>query len=370
MRDAPHLYQRIAETIRVQIARGELKPGDRLPSVRDLARQYQCTPGTVNRAYVELAREGLVTAFRGSGTRVAANPISSKAPLPLRLASLTHRAEQYLLEALSAGYTPAEAEAAFSMALARWQEIERSAVNRVAVQPTPGLRFAGSHDLCVGLLVEQLHRVHPDIPVNVKYVGSLGGLIALTRGEADLAGSHLWDDASDDYNIPFVRRILPGHRVVLLTLVHRRLGLIVAPGNPHKLTSLADLTRPGLRFINRQAGSGTRVWLEAQLRSLNLDPTTITGYDREVTTHTGVARAIAEGRAHVGIGIQAAAAAYDLGFVPLTQERYDLIIPEETWNRPELQAVIVVVRSHSFRTTVQALGGYETQETGHERWVC
>jgi putative molybdopterin biosynthesis protein len=200
-------------------------------------------------------------------------------------------------------------------------------------------------------------------------VGSLGGLMALAQGGAEIAGAHLWDEAADTYNVSFVRRLLPGRRVALLTLAYRSLGLITPPGNPHELQGLADLARPDVRLVNRQSGSGTRVWLDAQLRGLGISPESVPGYDREELTHLAVARAVEQGEATVGLGIHAAASAYGLGFVPLTEERYDLVLPEAVWEVPEAQALIDVVRSPRFKEAVVALGGYDTSQTGREVWV-
>ncbi len=363
------LYSQIAEALRRRIAAGELAPGDRLPPVRDLAREWGCTPGTVGRAYAELRREGLVVGHRGGGTRVAPSPLHAPAAR-WRWASLVNRAERFLLEALGTGHTPEEVQAALGIALARWQEASRPrprAPRRAPRQDT--LRFAGSHDLVVEQLAAHLQRQSIGLALEVQYLGSLGGLMALARGEADLAGAHLWDAATDAYNAPFVARVLPGRRVALLTLAHRRLGLLVAPGNPHGIRGLADLARPGLRFVNRQRGSGTRVWLDAHLRALGVEGAQIAGYEDEETTHLGVARAVAEGRADAGLGIQAAALAYGLDFAPLALERYDLVFPEEVWKTPACQALVEAIRSPAFRAAVEAVGGYETGETGEVRWV-
>lgn len=369
------LYQEIAESLRRRIASGELAPGDRLPPVRELADRWQCTPGTVGRAYRALADEGLVTARRGSGTHVAPNLLQPEHP-QWQWAALVNRAEQFLLEALSAGHTPPAAAAALSAAVSRWEALQN--------QPRPGaagegdqeqaagkapFRFAGSHDLAVDLLRRRLEEASPPVPLSVEYTGSLGGLMALARGEADVAGTHLWDAASDSYNVPFVRRLFPGRRVMLVTLVHRSLGLILPSGNPHEVAALSDLTRSGVRFVNRQKASGTRVWLDAQLQALDVDPAEIAGYEREETTHTAVSRAVAEGEATAGLGIHAAAAAYGLDFVGLARERYELVLTEQVCATPPARALVEAIQSPRFREAVVALGGYDTAETGHERWV-
>ena len=152
-------------------------------------------------------------------------------------------------------------------------------------------------------------------------VGSLGGLVALRDGLCHLAGSHLLDPATGEYTLPYLDRILGRTaKIAVVRLVHRDQGLLVAPGNPLGLTGIADLTRPDLRYVNRQRGAGTRVLLDHELGGLGVDPTTISGYSREEHTHLGVAAAVAAGRADTGLGIQAAARAFGLDFVPVARE--------------------------------------------------
>jgi molybdate-binding protein/DNA-binding transcriptional regulator YhcF (GntR family) len=365
------LYLEIAESLRRRIASGELRPDDRLPPVREMARRWGCTPGTVSRAYAQLAREGLVAGHRGGGTRVTPGVLDSERPA-WQWAALVNRAERFLLEALGSGHTPAQAESALSLAISRWQELRREDIPPAPKEPAlsvTGLRFSGSHDLALELVVRMLAEGPPEAQLSVEYVGSLGGLMALARGEAEIAGAHLWDEATDTYNVPFVRRLLPGRCVALLTLVHRSLGLIAPPGNPQGLQSLTDLARPDVRLVNRQSGSGTRVWLDAQLKALSISPETVAGYEREELTHLAVARAVDGGEATVGLGIRAAASAYGLDFIPLTKERYDLVLLESVWKTSMAQALVGVVRSSRFGEAVLALGGYDTSETGRETWV-
>ena len=148
------------------------------------------------------------------------------------------------------------------------------------------------------------------------------------------------------------------------------LGLITPVGNPQRLTALTDLVQPGIRFINRQRGTGTRVWLDAQLRRVRVDPAAIVGYDQEVNTHAEVARAVAEGAASVGLGIEAAAITYGLGFVRLATEPYDLVIPAEAWETPPMAATRSLARHEDARDAITALGGYETGETGRTTWIA
>jgi putative molybdopterin biosynthesis protein len=190
--------------------------------------------------------------------------------------------------------------------------------------------------------------------------------MALARGEADIAGAHLWDEDTGTYNVPFVQRVLPNRRVMLLNLVHRMQGLIVPPGNPQGLLSVSDLARPGVVFVNRQAGSGTRVWLDVQLKAAGVPADSVAGYEHEESTHLGVARAVAEGSATAGLGISAAGSAYGLDFVPLGKERYDLVVPMDVWEAPSVGALRAVVASESFRDAMLGLGGYDVSDTGTE----
>ncbi|OGO12251.1 MAG: hypothetical protein A2Y93_18195 [Chloroflexi bacterium RBG_13_68_17] len=365
----PTLSMAIAESIRRLIASGGLKPGDRLPPVRDQARRWGCTPGTVSRAYATLTREGLVVGRRGAGTRVAPRALQG-APDPHQWAGLVNRAERFLIEALGSGFSPAQVETALSLAVARWEDLQR----KPAPEATPlrrhaTLRFKGSHDLVVETLVHVLAEQAAPVALTAEYVGSLGGLMALARGEADIAGAHLWDEATDTYNAPFVQRVLPGRRVALVGLAFRSLGLILPAGNPLGLRDLADLARPGLHLVNRQSGSGTRVWLDAQLKHAGLDPLAIVGYASAENTHLAVAEQIVHGVANVGVGIQAAAAAYGLDFVPLTKERYDLVVPEDAWGSLAVRSLLSILRSDRFGEQVRALGGYDASITGQEVWL-
>jgi molybdate-binding protein/DNA-binding transcriptional regulator YhcF (GntR family) len=369
MADKSPLYQQIGEAIRQQVLDGTLKPGDLLPSVREMADRWGCTPGTVQQAYRELARQGLVVSRPGQGTRIGATlPPAPQDRSPLRRATLVHQAEAFLLEVLAAGYTPVEADVAFRAALDRWRALDVEATVAETANENI-LRFAGSHDPAVSLLAAHFPQLCLGCTLEVAFPGSLGGLIALAEGKADLAGCHLWDAETDTYNAPFVRRLLPGRRVALVTLAHRRLGFIVPPGNPAGLTRVADLAQPGLRFINRQRGAGTRVWLDAQLHAHGLSPEKVTGYAHEVATHSEVARAVAEGRAGAGMGVEAAALAYALDFVLLTTERYDLVVPAEVFATEPARSLTGWLVSAKGHEAIAGLGGYETGETGRMEWV-
>jgi molybdate-binding protein/DNA-binding transcriptional regulator YhcF (GntR family) len=359
-----YLYRQIADSVRRQILHAELKPGDRLPPVREMVARWNCTIGTVQRAYQELARQGLVISHAGQGTRVV-DSLPELDETPLRRAALIHRAEAFLLEVLTAGYSSADIEEAVRQALDRWRVVTQT-VSKPAGEV---LNFSGSHDLAVAWLASHFGEMAPGCSLQVNFTGSLGGLIALVEGKADLAGCHLWDEETGTYNLPFVRRLLPGRRVALVTLAHRQIGLIVPPGNPAKVGGLADLARPGLRFVNRQSGSGTRVWLDARLQQQNIPTAEIQGYADEKMTHSEVANAIAEGQADAGLGLEAAAHPYGLGFIPLAQEQYDLVIPAQRFDSPLLQALFDWLKSPTTRQAISALAGYNTMHTGEVQWV-
>jgi len=222
----------------------------------------------------------------------------------------------------------------------------------------------GSHDLTLDLLASLLRRRHPDLHLSSTNVGSLAGLLALKRAEAHMAGSHLLDEETGEYNLPYVARLLPGEKVVVLTLVHRDQGLILPKGNPKDITTLLDLAREDVAFVNRQKGAGTRILLEYRLKQLGIDPMRITGYEREEYTHLAVAAAVKAGVADVGLGILGAARALNLDFIPLLKERYDLIIPEPHYRDPLLRPLLDLITSEGFKQEVEALGGYDTSETG------
>lgn len=356
------LFEEIAASIRLQIVNGALQPGDRLPSVREMSERWGCAPGTVQRAYKELTRQGLIAAQVGQGSRVAAR---AEAHTPLRRAALTNQIEAFLLGVFAAGYTPGEVENAVHTVLERWQ----AQTGSPAHAPLETIRFVGSHDPGILLLAQRFEELAPGFALKVTFAGSVSGLIALARFGADIAGCHLWDAETGTYNKPFIHRFLPGRQVALLTLAHRRVGLIVPPGNPASVNSLRDLANSHLRFINRPQTAGTRIWLDTQLAQQGIKPAQIRGYDDEAATHLEVAGTVASGRADAGLGVEAAALAYGLDFVLLASERYDLVIPAEVWDLPALRTLRGWLLSHDAKTSIDDLGGYDTAHTGHVEWV-
>lgn len=227
----------------------------------------------------------------------------------------------------------------------------------------------GSHDMTLDLIAQFLAGY--DRRLASANVGSQGGLVALRRGEAHLAGSHLLDPDTGEYNISYIRQYLPGVKVKVVTLVGREQGLLVERGNPKNVKSLEDLGRPGdgteaerVRFVNRQRGAGTRVLLDYQLNLLGIVPDSIIGYNQEEYTHLGVAAAVASGRADCGLGIAAAAKALELDFIPLFQERYDLVIPKEYAESDLLAPLFSVLENKEFRAAVSSLPGYDVSVMG------
>lgn len=220
----------------------------------------------------------------------------------------------------------------------------------------------GSHDLTLDLLAQFLSAY--DRRLTSANAGSLGGLVALKRGEAHMAGSHLLDPESGEYNLPYFEQYIPGVPVRVIGLVDREQGLIVAKSNPKNIQGLEDLSRPDVSFVNRQRGAGTRILLDYHLDRLGIKPTEIRGYNEEEYTHLTVAAAVSSGRADCGMGIHAAADALEMDFLPLYKERYDLIVPEEIYHSRLMAPLWMVINGPDFKKGVESLPGYGTKNTG------
>ena len=221
----------------------------------------------------------------------------------------------------------------------------------------------GSHDLVLDLIASELTGTG-GVSFASSNVGSLGGLRAIDRGEAHLAGTHLLDEESGEYNVSFLRRYVRNQCVVLVNLVHRVQGFIIPKGNPASIESLNDLAREDIVFVNRQRGSGTRVLLDYKLVAAGIDTQQVAGYEREEYTHLAVAAAVAGGRANVGLGILSAARAIGMDFIPLFDERYDLAIPEDIYDSKLLAPMLQLIQSSDFRVKVEELGGYDAGQMG------
>jgi putative molybdopterin biosynthesis protein len=220
----------------------------------------------------------------------------------------------------------------------------------------------GSHDISLDLIAQYLAGKRRRL--TSANVGSLGGLMALQRGEAHLAGSHLLDPETGEYNLRYIRQYLPGMPLRVIALVGREQGLCVLPGNPKSIRSLEDLSRPEVVFINRQRGAGTRVLLDYHLGLLGIPAEAVGGYTQEEYTHLGVTAAVRSGRADCGLAIAAAAQALDLDFIPLFQERYDLIVPEEHFQSELLSPLWEVLADPAFRQAVSQMPGYDITPMG------
>ena len=220
----------------------------------------------------------------------------------------------------------------------------------------------GSHDLTLDLLAQYLTRL--DRRLVSANVGSLGGLVALRRKEAHLAGSHLLDPASGEYNLSYIQKYLPDVPVKVITWVEREQGLLVQRGNPKGIQSLCDLSRPDVRFVNRQRGAGTRVLLDYHLQRLGVNSDSVLGYDQEEYTHLAVAAAVVSGRADCGMAVAAAADALNLDFVPLYAERYDLVIPCSELDGGLLTPIFDLAADKNFRNAVAGLRGYSVSKMG------
>jgi molybdate-binding protein len=223
----------------------------------------------------------------------------------------------------------------------------------------------GSHDLALNALAQRSQE-NTGLQLITQPVGSLDGLVALRQGIAQMSGCHLLDAQSGEYNLPFIRHLFPDRPVVLVTLAHREQGLLVAPGNPLRIRGVADLGREDVTLVNRNRGSGTRLWLDRQLELLGIPAERVHGFSQEARTHTAVATAIQHGRADAGLGLYAAARLAKLDFIPLFQERYDLALPDEEYREAGVQSLLDYLQSRQFRSLVDSLGGYDTHHTGEE----
>ncbi len=254
--------------------------------------------------------------------------------------------------------------------------IKNSKAHSPAAQPEPtmpvqnplaeqsGLIICGQ-DVILDSLTRHVKKELPHIRVLRNYIGSIDGLLALYHGTANVVTTHLWDSDTDTYNVPYVRRLLPGHRALIINLTYRTEGLYVAKGNPKDITTWQDLAKPSVRFVNRERGSGARVLLDEKLRILNIDHKDIIGYEHEEMSHLAVASCVARGEADVGLGAEKAALQVkELDFVPLQKERYDLVIRKEDADKSQFKTLLSVLKSNAFRNEVLGMGGYDLTHTG------
>jgi excisionase family DNA binding protein len=231
--------------------------------------------------------------------------------------------------------------------------------------PSPDrLIIAGSHDLALDMLVKRASLGCPRTTFSLSTVGSWGGVAALQTRRAQIAAVHLLDPATGEYNLPHLHKHLSDLKLVGVHLTGRTQGLLVRKGNPKGIRGLADLKNPGVRFLTRQEGSGTRILMDALLKRARIPQRSIHGLEEPATTHMEVAAGILGGGADAGLGIASAARAFQLDFIPLAEERFDLFVSGEAWPDTPVQALVQILRSKDFRESVSQLGGYDVRETG------
>lgn len=220
-------------------------------------------------------------------------------------------------------------------------------------------------DVILDALAIHLGQLMPNGRFFRNSMGSIDGLLALYRKAVNAATCHLWDSDTNTYNLSYVRRLLPGHRAVIINLAYRTEGFYVAKGNPKEILSWNDLTKPDVIFVNRECGSGARVLLDGRLHSFNINRYDIKGYENEEMSHLAVASYVARGEADAGLGIEKVALQVkNLDFVPLHKERYDLVIRKEDEKKPQFQALIAVLRSSKFYNEISGMGGYDLSQIG------
>ena len=226
------------------------------------------------------------------------------------------------------------------------------------------LLAAGSNDPVLGILNVGMRNAYPDFYIFSANTGSMEGLKALNQGLTDIAWCHLFDPQSGEYNIPYVFKFLPNINAVVVNLFHRELGFITAHGNPFHIAGFEDLLKQDVRIINRQKGSGTRLYLDYHLDKLGILPAGVSGYEKEVYTHVDVGLSILSGEADVGIATTAVAKLLNLTVIPITWESFDMVLDQSTFFKKGLQAFIDILKSEEFRKVVEKLGGYDFRDAG------
>ncbi|MBE3554619.1 MAG: molybdopterin biosynthesis protein, partial [Thermicanus sp.] len=237
------------------------------------------------------------------------------------------------------------------------EEIERS------------ILITGSHDLSLDLLQSHLRRRDPSRHLISSHVGSMGGILAIQKGEAHVAGIHLFDEKTGSYNIPFLEKYLKGKEAVLVHLAYRTQGWIVAKGNPHKINDVTDIVNKRLIYINRQRGAGTRLLFDDLLRKKGISRAEVYGYEQEALSHLSVAVAVKGGAADVGLGIYSAAKVMDLDFIPVAEEHYELLFLKEFYESEAGKLLIEMITSSDFRQELESLGGYDLRDAGKVVYV-
>lgn len=227
--------------------------------------------------------------------------------------------------------------------------------------------FCGSHDLTIDLLFSELKRLQTDRKIVSSHVGSMAGIMAIRKGEAHVAGIHLLDPSTKQYNVSYVRKMLAGQDVVLYPFLKRKQGWILPKGNPLEIAGVADLVRAGANFVNRQKGAGTRILFDLLLQEAGLEPEEITGYDREMFSHLAVAAEVNGDACGAGLGIYPAAKAMGLDFVPVADEEYDLVMTRNFYESESGRQLLAIIQSEAFREKVKQIGGYQVVENAEPK---
>lgn len=220
-------------------------------------------------------------------------------------------------------------------------------------------------DILLDILARYIEENLPDYTILRSYKGSYNGLYDLYNNKVSVASCHLWDGDKDEYNIDYVKRLVPGTPCIIINLAYRLQGFYVKKGNPLKITCFEDLSSKNIKFINREKGSGVRVLLDEKLRLLNINPNSINGYHNEESSHLAIASSVGRGDADVGIGNKKASMQVEtIDFIPLQRERYDLIIKKEDLNNPVYQTIISILQSDKFKNEIEGIGGYDLKDLG------
>jgi putative molybdopterin biosynthesis protein len=357
-------YKQIVEQVKRQIASLHIKADERMPSIKEMAKSLQISPTTVSRAYRYLQYEGLLKAGTCSRTVVTGSAKESRLP-NTSYNQLTGLVNDLLLESLHLGYLPEELPTMVSLQLARWQ-IDADQAERVfwgAGTPASMIRVAGVDDTSLDLLLNLFQFKQPTVRVRRVSTGSLGGLLSLQQGKADLALIQLFaNEAIEEYCL-IIKRVYPD-RFVLMLLSRLTLGFAVPAGNPNKFSDPADFRRPHFSFLNLNRKYGNRIWLDRVLWQRGIQPDKVKGYHRELDSYLDIACAILRGEANIGLGSGPISAACGLGLVPSETVSNYLVVPVRNLVYPVFASFFDAVNGTAFKQAVGLLEGYDTSSNG------
>ena len=294
--------------------------------------------------------------------------------LRVRLVAKDNRYYAYVCPAAPGSFHPFPART-------RWLRYRRTWKDTTRAQPCSGgaaaaggraahrINIVGSHDLSLDVLRDMIKTRFPALDLVSAHVGSLSGIMAMQKGSADLVTTHILDEQEKVYNIPAIKKYLAGQARCPHPRIRRMQGLLIAKGNPKAITGVADLNRSDVRFVNRQLGSGTRILLDMMLKEKGIDPRSIQGYDREEATHTAAAILVKEGIADTSLAIHAVSRTFGLDFIPIMEEEYDLLVTEDFSADPKFELLMELIASPEFASRLEALGGYNTEESGKVKYA-